>query len=76
MIGFKASRVISGVASEGIYQCFSTSLLQRNLPQIFALFMEPYAMNQVSILSLINQMGRNGNFGLIRRNPWQPLAES
>jgi len=33
-------------------------------------------MNQVSILlSIINQMGRNGNFALFWRNPWQPLAE-
>jgi len=37
-------------------QCFSTFLLQRNLPQMFALIMEPYAMIQVSILhSVINE---------------------
>ena len=28
---------------DGVRQCFSTFLLQRNLPQIFALLMEPYA---------------------------------
>ena len=39
---------------------FSTFLLQRNLAQMFALLMEPYAMIQVSILlSVIYQMGKN-----------------
>jgi len=33
-----------------VHQCFSTFLLQRNLPQMFALLMEPYALIQVSIL--------------------------
>jgi len=33
-----------------LMQCFSTILLQRNLPYIFALLMEPCAMIQVSIL--------------------------
>jgi len=28
--------------------CFSTFLLQRNLPQMFALLMEPYAMIQAT----------------------------
>jgi len=28
-----------------------------------------------TILSVINQMGKNGNFGLFRPNGWQPLAE-
>jgi len=35
---------------KGVCQCFSTFLLQRNLPQMFALLMEPYAMIQFSIL--------------------------
>jgi len=57
--------------------CFSTFLLQRNLPQMFALLVQPYAMIQVSILlSVINLMGRNSNFGLFPRNPWLPLAET
>jgi len=34
----------------GVCQCFSTFLLQWNLPQMFALLMEPYAIMQVSIL--------------------------
>ena len=38
-----------------LQQCFSTFLLQRNFPQMFALLMEPYAMIQVSI----QQMGGN-----------------
>ena len=46
--------------TEHLQQCFSTWLLKRNLPQMFALLMEPYAMIQVSILfSVINQMGKN-----------------
>jgi len=46
---------------------------------MFALLMEPYTMIQVSILL---QPHRTvianfvpGNFGLILRNPWKPLAE-
>jgi len=43
---------------------------------MFVLLLEPFAMIQLSILlSAINQMDRNGIFGLFRRNPWQPLAE-
>jgi len=39
-----------------LQQSFSTSLLQRNLPHIFVLLMELYAMIQVSILlSVINK---------------------
>jgi len=60
-------------------QCFSTSLLQKNLPQMFVLLMEPYAMIHVSVLL---QLHRTvvvnfvpGSFGLFRRNLWQPLAE-
>jgi len=34
----------------GLDHCFSTFLLQRKLPQVFVLFMELYAMIQVSIL--------------------------
>jgi len=62
-----------------VAQCFSTFLLQRDLPQIFALFIKPYAIIEVSILL---QQHRTvianfvpGNFGLFRRNPRQPLAE-
>jgi len=33
-----------------VCQCFSTFLLQWNLPQMFALLMEPYVNIQVSIL--------------------------
>jgi len=60
-------------------QCFSTFLLQRNLQQILALLMEPYAMLQVSILLqphrtvVVNFVP--GNFDLFRRNPkapWNP----
>ena len=64
---------------ERLQQCFSTFLLQRKLPQMFALLTEPYAMIQVSILL---QQHRTvvanfvpGEFGLFRRNPWQPLEE-
>ena len=40
-------------------QCFSTFLLQRSLPQMFALIMEPSAMIHVSILlSVINLCNR------------------
>jgi len=44
-----------------------------------ALLMEPYAMIQVSIMlqphrTLVANFVP-GNFGLFRRNPWQPLAE-
>ena len=31
-----------------LFQCFATFLLQRNLPQIFALLTEPYAMIQAT----------------------------
>jgi len=38
-----------------VAQRFSTFLLQQNLPQMFALLVEPYAVIQVSILlSVIN----------------------
>jgi len=62
---------------------FSTFLLQRNLPQMFALLMEPNAMIQVSILGycetvVLLQLHRAvagnfvpENFGLFRRNPWR-----
>ena len=46
---------------------------------MFALLTEPYAMIQVSILLQLHRtVVANfvpGNFGLFRRNPWQPLAE-
>jgi len=58
---------------------FFNLLLQRNLPQMFALLMEPYAMIQVTILLQLHRtVVANfvpGNFGLCRRNHWQPLAE-
>jgi len=44
-LGFRCSRSIYS-----LHQCFSTFLLQWNLPKMFALHMEPYAMIQVSIL--------------------------
>jgi len=41
--------------------------------------MEPYAMIQVSVLlqahGTVVANFVPGNFGLFRRNPWQPLAE-
>jgi len=46
---------------------------------MFALLMEIYAMIQVSILlQLYRTVVANfvpGNFGLFRRNTWEPLAE-
>jgi len=57
---------------KSLQQCFSTVLLQRNLRQMFALLMEPYAMIQVSILLQPRRtMVANfvpGNFGLFWRN--------
>ena len=38
------------LSSGDLHQCFPTFWLQRNLPQMFALLMEPYAMIEVSIL--------------------------
>ena len=62
-----------------VAQCFSTVLLQRNLPQMFALLMKPYAIIQVSVLLQPHKTAVanfvSGNFGLFPRNPWQPLAE-
>jgi len=62
-----------------LQQCFSTFLLQENLPQMFALLMEPYAMIQVFILlqsyRTVVAIFVPGNFGPLRRNPLQPLAE-
>jgi len=59
-------------------QCFSNFLLQRNLPQMFALLMEPYAMIWMSIfLQPHRHIVANfvqGKFGQFRRNPWKPLA--
>jgi len=55
-------------------QCFSTFLLQKNLPQMFELLMEPYAMIQVSILQELHRtvvaIFVPGNFGLFP----EPLA--
>jgi len=60
------------------HQCFST-FLQQNLLQMFALFMELYAMIQVSILLQLHRtVVANfvlGNFGLFWRIPWKSLAE-
>jgi len=66
-------------------QCFSTLLLQRNLPLMLALLMEPYAMIQLcNLLQPHRAMVANlvpGNFGLFLRNPyiprnadWKPLS--
>jgi len=56
-----------------VRQCFSTLLLQRNLQQMYALLMEPYAMIQVSTLlqphRIVFANFVPGNFGLVRRNP-------
>jgi len=46
---------------------------------MFALLMEPYALIQVSILlqphkTVVANLVP-GNFGLFRRNPWQPLTD-
>ena len=60
------------------HQCFST-FLQQNLLQMFALFMELYAMIQVSILLQLHRTVVanfvSGNFGLFWRIPWKSLAE-
>jgi len=64
-----------------LVQCFSTFLLQRNLAQIFALLIEPYAMMQVSILlqlhrTVVANLAQDKfGLGLFQRNPWQSLAE-
>jgi len=42
-------RAFTSFFTHALCQCFSTFLLQRNLPQMFALLMEPYAMVQVYI---------------------------
>jgi len=50
--------------------------LQRDLPQMLVLLLEPYAMIQLSILlSAVNQMDGNGIINLFRQDPWQPLVE-
>jgi len=60
-----------------VVQSFSTLLRQWNIPQLFALLMKLCAMIQVSILQQPHRtVVANfvpGNFGLFRRNPWQPL---
>jgi len=62
--------------SQYLRLCFSNILLQGNLLQMLALLMEPYAVIQVFILlSAPNKFFVPGNFGLLWRNPWQPLAE-
>ena len=74
---FLANSVLKALV--GLSQHFSTFLLQRNLPQMFALLMKPYAMIQVSILLQPHRIAVTnfvpGNFDLFWRNPWQPLAE-
>ena len=66
--------------AENLHQCFSTSLLQRNLAHLFALLMEPCIIIQVFML--LQRHGTvvanliTGNFGLFWRSPWQPLAET
>jgi len=62
---------------DSLQQCFSTFLVQRNLPKMFALLKEPYAMTQMSVLlqphGTVVANFVPGNFGLLRRNP-QPVA--
>jgi len=69
----------SNKTSDDVRQSFSTFLLHRNLPQMYALLMEPYPMIQVSILWQPHRtMVANfvsGKFGLFQRNPWQALSE-
>ena len=59
-----------------VNQCFSTFLLQRNLAQMFALLVEPYAKIQVSILlqphKTVVANFVAGTFGPFRRNPEVP----
>jgi len=54
-------------------------MFQRNLPQMFALRHGTFAVIQVStMLQRHRTVVSNfvpGNFGLLRRNPWQSLAE-
>ena len=45
-----------GLIFQDIHQCFSTVLLQRNLPQMFALLMEPCAMIQPKCLYCYNRI--------------------
>jgi len=60
-------------------QCFSTFLLQQNLPHMFVLLMEPHAMIQVSILLQPHRTVVTDflpcKFGLFWRNIWQPLTK-
>jgi len=59
--------------TDPLAQCFSTFFLQRNLPEMFAQLMEPYAMIQVSILlqphGTVVANFVPGKLGLFRRNP-------
>ena len=68
----------SNKTSDDVRQSFSTFLLHRNLPQMYALLMEPYPMIQVSILWQPHRtMVANfvsGKFGLFQRNLWQALS--
>ena len=70
---------ISLSREEGVGQCFSTYVMQWNLPQNFALRVEPYVtVKTVILLQPHRTVVANfipGSFGLFRRNPWQPLAE-
>jgi len=56
-----------------VYGRISTFLLQRKIPQMFALLMEPYAMIQKSMLLQPHRtVVANfvpGNLALFRRNP-------
>ena len=53
-------------------QYFSIFLLQRNLPQTFALLTEPYAMIHATPAQNCGCEFRPRQF---RRNPWQPVVE-
>jgi len=70
---------ISLSREEGVGQRLSTFLMQRDLPQNFALLVEPcVTVKTVILLQPHRTVVANfipGNFGLFRRNPWQPLAE-
>jgi len=56
--------------------CFSTFFLQRNLPQMFALLVEPHAMIKVFILLQPHRTVAGnfipGKFGLFRWSPCKP----
>jgi len=62
--------------NSSLMQCFWTILLQRNLPQMFTLLMDPNTMIQMSVLPqphrIVVANFVRGNFVLLRWNPWIP----